>query len=160
MEYYWVRDWREGFATLSNCCATCTLARCAIGATPAHAALADLAVLAHWTTLFTLCLFLHLFRIFSFFDHPARFLSLAQFWSLRPRTNQQRLRAWKSARNALHLSHVDHPRQVLQERRRAIAFEFRNGAAADPTVAAYCRAVHVFRPGGDPRIMEAFDQQP
>ncbi|MBV8377818.1 MAG: hypothetical protein JO279_12540 [Verrucomicrobia bacterium] len=45
------------------------------------------------------------------------------------------------------------------DRTRGIAFEFRNGAAADPNVAGYCRAIHVFRPGTDPRIMEAFDLQ-
>ena len=49
--------------------------------------------------------------------------------------------------------------EMYVDRIRGIAFEFRNGAAADPTVAGYCRAIHVFRPGTDPRIMEAFDQQ-
>jgi hypothetical protein len=34
--------------------------------------------------------------------------------------------------------------EMYVDRTRGIAFEFRNGAAADPTVAAYCRAVHVF----------------
>jgi len=43
---------------------------------------------------------------------------------------------------------------------RGIAFEFRNGASADPTVSGYCRAIHVFRAGTDPRVMESFDQQP
>ena len=43
---------------------------------------------------------------------------------------------------------------------RGIAFEFRNGSSADPSVAGFCRAIHVFRPGIDPRVMKAFDQGP
>jgi hypothetical protein len=50
--------------------------------------------------------------------------------------------------------------EMFVDRTRGIAFEFRNGASADPTVSGYCRAVHVFRPGTDPRAMESFDQQP
>jgi hypothetical protein len=50
--------------------------------------------------------------------------------------------------------------EMFVDRTRGIAFEFRNGASADPTVSGYCRAVHVFRPGTDPRGMESFDQQP
>jgi hypothetical protein len=48
--------------------------------------------------------------------------------------------------------------EMFVDRTRGIAFEFRNGASADPTVSGYCRAVHVFRPGTDPRAMESFDQ--
>jgi hypothetical protein len=43
---------------------------------------------------------------------------------------------------------------------RGIAFEFRNGALADPGLPGFCRAIHVFRPGTEPRAMQAFDQQP
>ena len=50
--------------------------------------------------------------------------------------------------------------EMYVDRTRGIAFEFRNGAAADPTVTGFCRAIHVFRPGTDPRIINAFDQQP
>ena len=50
--------------------------------------------------------------------------------------------------------------EMYVDQTRGIAFEFRNGASADPTVEGYCRAIHVFRPGTAPRIMEAFDQQP
>jgi hypothetical protein len=49
--------------------------------------------------------------------------------------------------------------EMFVDRTRGIAFEFRNGASADPTVAGFCRAIHVFRPGTEPRAMEAFDQQ-
>ena len=49
--------------------------------------------------------------------------------------------------------------EMFVDRTRGIAFEFRNGASADPTVTGYCRAIHVFRPGTDPRAMESFDQQ-
>ncbi|MBV9104494.1 MAG: hypothetical protein JO313_00570 [Verrucomicrobia bacterium] len=48
--------------------------------------------------------------------------------------------------------------EMYVDRTRGIAFEFRNGAAADPTVTGFCRAIHVFRSGTDPRIMNAFDQ--
>jgi hypothetical protein len=50
--------------------------------------------------------------------------------------------------------------EIFVDRTRGIAFEFRNGAAADPTVPGYCRAIHVFRRGTDPRVMEAFGEQP
>jgi hypothetical protein len=50
--------------------------------------------------------------------------------------------------------------EMFVDRTRGIAFEFRNGASADPTVSGYCRAIHVFRPGTDPRAMESFDQPP
>ncbi len=50
--------------------------------------------------------------------------------------------------------------EMFVDQARGIAFEFRNGASADPTAPGYCRAIHVFRPGADPRVMEAFDQQP
>lgn len=50
--------------------------------------------------------------------------------------------------------------EIFVDRTRGIAFEFRNGASADPTALGYCRAIHVFRPGTDPRVMEAFDQPP
>jgi hypothetical protein len=50
--------------------------------------------------------------------------------------------------------------EMFVDRNRGIGFEFRNGASADPTVSGYCRAIHVFRTGTDPRAMESFDQQP
>jgi hypothetical protein len=50
--------------------------------------------------------------------------------------------------------------EIFVDRTRGIAFEFRSGASADPAVSGYCRAIHVFRPGTDPRVMETFDQQP
>jgi hypothetical protein len=50
--------------------------------------------------------------------------------------------------------------EIFVDRTRGIAFEFRNGASADPTAPGYCRAIHVFRAGTDPRVMEAFDQPP
>src|ERR1700733_10670680 len=50
--------------------------------------------------------------------------------------------------------------EMFVDRTRGIAFEFRNGASADPTASGYCRAIHVFRPGTDPRVMESFDEQP
>jgi hypothetical protein len=50
--------------------------------------------------------------------------------------------------------------EMFVDKTRGIAFEFRKGASADPTVPGYCRAIHVFRPGSDPRVMQAFDQQP
>ena len=43
---------------------------------------------------------------------------------------------------------------------RGIAFEFRNGSSADPSAPGFCRAIHVFRPGIDPRVMQTFDQGP
>jgi hypothetical protein len=50
--------------------------------------------------------------------------------------------------------------EMFVDQTRGIAFEFRNGSSADPTVPGYCRAIHVFRPGTNPRVMEAFDEQP
>jgi hypothetical protein len=50
--------------------------------------------------------------------------------------------------------------EIFVDQTRGIAFEFRNGASADPTAPGYCRAIHVFRPGTDPRVLEAFDQPP
>ncbi len=50
--------------------------------------------------------------------------------------------------------------EIFVDRTRGIAFEFRNGASADPAASGYCRAIQVFRPGTDPRVMETFDQQP
>jgi hypothetical protein len=47
--------------------------------------------------------------------------------------------------------------EMFVDRSRGIGFEFRAGASADPTAAGYCRAIHVFRPGTDPRVMESFD---
>jgi hypothetical protein len=49
--------------------------------------------------------------------------------------------------------------EILVDMTRGIAFEFRNGAAADPNVGGYCAAIHVFRPGTEPRVMDAFDQR-
>ena len=48
--------------------------------------------------------------------------------------------------------------EMYVDQSRGIAFEFRNGASADPTVAGFCQAIHVFRPGTDPRVMENFGQ--
>jgi hypothetical protein len=48
--------------------------------------------------------------------------------------------------------------EMFVDQARGIGFEFRAGASADPTATGYCRAVHVFRPGTDPRVMESFDQ--
>ena len=50
--------------------------------------------------------------------------------------------------------------EMFVDTTRGIAFEFRSGASADPTVPGFCRAIHVFRPGTDPRMMESFEQQP
>jgi len=48
--------------------------------------------------------------------------------------------------------------EIFVDHARGIAFEFRTGASADPTATGYCRAIHVFRPGIDLRVMESFDQ--
>jgi hypothetical protein len=48
--------------------------------------------------------------------------------------------------------------EMLVDQSRGIGFEFRTGASADPTATGYCRAIHVFRPGTDPRVMESFDR--
>jgi hypothetical protein len=50
--------------------------------------------------------------------------------------------------------------EIFVDQTRGIAFEFRTGASADPTASGYCRAIHVFRPGTDPRVMESFNEQP
>ena len=50
--------------------------------------------------------------------------------------------------------------EMFVDQTRGIAFEFRSGESADPNVPGYCRAIHVFRPGTNPRVMEAFDQPP
>jgi hypothetical protein len=50
--------------------------------------------------------------------------------------------------------------EIFVDRTRGIAFELRSGASSDPAVSGYCRAIHVFRPGTDPRVMETFDQEP
>jgi len=49
--------------------------------------------------------------------------------------------------------------EMFVDQARGIAFEFRSGASADPTVSGYCRAIHVFRPGTDPRVMETFSSE-
>jgi hypothetical protein len=49
--------------------------------------------------------------------------------------------------------------EMFVDHSRGIGFEFRAGASVDPTATGYCRAIHVFRPGSDPRVMEPFDQQ-
>jgi hypothetical protein len=49
--------------------------------------------------------------------------------------------------------------EILVDMTRGIAFEFRNGATADPNAGGYCAAIHVFRPGTEPRVMDAFDQR-
>jgi hypothetical protein len=46
--------------------------------------------------------------------------------------------------------------EMFVDRARGIGFEFRVGASADPTATGYCQAIHVFRPGTDPRAMESF----
>ena len=48
--------------------------------------------------------------------------------------------------------------EILVAMTRGIAFELRSGAAADPNAGGYCAAIHVFRPGTEPRVMDAFDQ--
>ena len=48
--------------------------------------------------------------------------------------------------------------EMFVDATRGIAFEFRNGASADPGVSGFCRAIHVFRIGTNPRVMQAFDQ--
>jgi hypothetical protein len=48
--------------------------------------------------------------------------------------------------------------EMFVDQARGIGFEFRTGASADPAVTGYCRAIHVFRPGTDPRVMESFDR--
>jgi hypothetical protein len=47
--------------------------------------------------------------------------------------------------------------EMFIDRSRGIGFEFRAGASSDPAATGYCRAIHVFRPGADPRVMESFD---
>jgi hypothetical protein len=49
--------------------------------------------------------------------------------------------------------------EILVDMTRGIAFEFRNGATADPYAGGYCAAIHVFRTGTEPRVMDAFDQR-
>ena len=61
---------------------------------------------------------------------------------------------------ALNGGHSEKAFEIFVDQTRGIAFEFRTGASADPTVPGYCRAIHVFRPGTDPRVMESFDEQP
>jgi hypothetical protein len=46
--------------------------------------------------------------------------------------------------------------EMFVDQARGIGFEFRAGASADPSATGYCRAIHVFRPGTDPRVMESF----
>jgi len=48
--------------------------------------------------------------------------------------------------------------EIFVDETHGIAFEFRNGAAADPNARGYCLAIHVFRPGTEPRVMDAFDE--
>lgn len=48
--------------------------------------------------------------------------------------------------------------EIFVDETDGIAFEFRNGATADPNARGYCLAIHVFRPGTEPRVMQAFDQ--
>lgn len=47
---------------------------------------------------------------------------------------------------------------MFVDRPRGIAFEFRNGAAADPDAGGYCRAIHVFQPNTNPRALRNFEQ--
>jgi hypothetical protein len=49
--------------------------------------------------------------------------------------------------------------EILVDMTRGIAFEFRNGATADPNTGGYCAAIQVFRPGTEPRVMDALDQR-
>jgi len=49
--------------------------------------------------------------------------------------------------------------EVFVDRARGIAFEFRNGAAADPNARGYCRAIHVFQPNTDPRPIQNFARE-
>jgi hypothetical protein len=48
--------------------------------------------------------------------------------------------------------------EMFVDRARGIAFEFRNGAAADPDAGGYCRAIHVFQPNTDPRAIQNFQE--
>lgn len=75
-------------------------------------------------------------------------------------TNFPNLRADEELTYALSGERNEKEIEMFVDQKRGIAFEFRNGAPADPTAAGYCRAIHVFRPGADPRVMKAFDQQP
>jgi hypothetical protein len=46
--------------------------------------------------------------------------------------------------------------EIFVDRGKGIAFEFRNGAEMDANSTRYCRAVHVFRPGTNPRALQVF----
>jgi hypothetical protein len=48
--------------------------------------------------------------------------------------------------------------EMFVDRARGIAFEFRNGAGADPEAGGYCRAIHVFQPNTNPRAIQNFEQ--
>ena len=49
--------------------------------------------------------------------------------------------------------------EMFVDRSHGIGFELRAGASADPTGTGYCLAIHVFRPGTDPRVMESFGRE-
>jgi hypothetical protein len=49
--------------------------------------------------------------------------------------------------------------EAFVDRARGIAFEFRNGAAADPDARGYCRAIHIFQPNTDPRPIQNFARE-
>jgi hypothetical protein len=49
--------------------------------------------------------------------------------------------------------------EVFVDRARGIAFEFRNGAPADPDARGYCRAIHIFQPNTNPRPIQNFARE-
>jgi hypothetical protein len=46
--------------------------------------------------------------------------------------------------------------EIFVDRGKGVAFEFKTGAELDSNSAGYCRAVHVFRPGTNPRALQVF----
>jgi hypothetical protein len=70
------------------------------------------------------------------------------------------LRVDEELTSALNGGQSEKELEMFVDTTRGIAFEFRSGASADPTVPGFCRAIHVFRPDTDPRMMESFEQQP
>ena len=46
--------------------------------------------------------------------------------------------------------------EIFVDRGKGVAFEFKIGAELDSESTGYCRAVHVFRPGTNPRALQVF----
>lgn len=46
--------------------------------------------------------------------------------------------------------------EIFVDRSKGVAFEFKTGAELDSKSTGYCRAVHVFRPGTNPRALQVF----